>query len=70
MVGKIIHPELGAIELARKNSSNDGFIVLAVIPKKGEFVTWWISSREDVMVCGHYTLTLKDAFADFNDRDC
>lgn len=69
MVGKIIHPELGAIELARKNSSNDGFIVLAVIPKRGEFVTWWMSSREDVMVTGHYLLTLKDAWEDFNERN-
>lgn len=67
-VGKIIHQELGAIELARKPSSNDGFIVLALIPKRREFVTWWMAAAEDLVVSGHYTLELDSAWQDFNDR--
>lgn len=67
-VGKVIHPELGAIELARKPSGGDGFIVLSVIPKRGEFVSWWINNIEDLICSGHYTRDLDSAWRDFNDR--
>ena len=68
MIGQIIPNKTGAIELDRKAGWKDeGFIILCVIPKKGEFVTWWQAPNGSTE-SGHYLTNLKDAMEDFGKR--
>lgn len=46
----------------------EGFIVLAVIVGKGEYVTWWMAPDGSNVVSGHYYLSLKSALEDFEKR--
>jgi hypothetical protein len=67
-VGQIIKNGMGAIELDRKSAWKDeGFIVLCVIPKRREFVTWFLDVKGHIY-SGHYSLSLKDAMEDFGKR--
>ncbi len=68
MVGQIIENGTGAIELNRKAAWNEeGFIILCVIPKKGEFVIWY-QGPDGPTVSGRYFQTLPDAFSHFTNR--
>lgn len=68
MVGQVIKNGMGAIELDRKAAWKDhGFVILCVIPKKGEFVTWW-QAPSGSTESGHYFTNLKDALEDFEGR--
>lgn len=44
-----------------------GFIVLCVIPERGEFVTWWMNNEMQTFN-GHYTTELNDSVKEFYTR--
>ena len=68
MVGQTIKNGTGAIELDRKAAWKDeGFIILCVIPKKREFVTWYVNGK-GITYSGHYSPLLEDAMEDFGKR--
>lgn len=68
MVGQAIKNGMGAIELDRKAAWKDeGFIILCVVPKRREFVTWY-QNEKGATISGHYFPILKDAMEDFGKR--
>jgi len=63
----------GAIVLAykvagyRDSWKNEGWIVLCVIPERGEFATWWMNSKGETYH-GHYTTDLETGLNEFKER--
>ena len=67
-VGQTIKNGTGAIELDCKAAwKAEGFIILCVVPKRREFVTWFIDVKGHTY-SGHYFLSLEDAQEDFGKR--
>jgi len=66
--GMRLRNKTGAIVLEYKLTQLDkGYIILAIIPRQGEYVTWWMN-EEGHTFHGHYTLDLGDAIEDFKAR--
>lgn len=67
-VGQTIKNGTGAIELDRKAAWKDeGFIILCVVPKRREFVTWFLDVKGRTY-SGHYFPLLEGALEDFGKR--
>jgi len=69
IIGHKINPGLDyAMILANKDDSRlEGYIVLAIIPGRKEFVTWWMNEKMEPGH-GHYFLTLEGALEDYDSR--
>ena len=69
-VGDVLENGTGAILLAVKKDWKDyGRIVLCLIPKRREFVTWWAPAEDlSKTVGGNYYMSLQGAMEDFNTR--
>ena len=66
--GMKLKNKTGAIVLEYKLTQLDkGYIILVIIPRQGEYVTWWMNEEGNTFH-GHYTLDLGDAIEDFKAR--
>lgn len=67
--GKVLLDSLGAIVLEYKQDfTKEGFIILCIIPSRGEYVSWWIPDNSLGTIHGHYTHDLHDAVDEFDKR--
>jgi len=71
LVGQVVNAgnyAEGIILLARQSWVNlDEVIVLCIIPRQKEFVTWLMDENQDTFH-GHYYLGLEEAIQDFHKR--
>lgn len=66
--GMELKNETGALILEHKKTQLDeGWIVLCLVPKNGNYVTWWMNP-EGQTFHGHYYLGLEGALEDFKAR--
>lgn len=49
------------------DEGSEGFIILALWPKRNEFVTWYMDDGGQLS-SGHYLFILRDAIKDFKER--